>query len=180
MIVRKKESISRDFNTVYDENIEKIFRFAFLKTSSKDDAEDITSQAFIRFWKSYNKGKNSNSGLENPKAMLYTITRNLITDYYRKNRSPQKDGSNTKQQVSLDSVVVADKQIRADEEALLKGDIEQVMKALAKINDDYQNIIIWYYLDELSISEIANITNKTESTVRVLIHRALSALKKEL
>ena len=45
---------------------------------------------------------------------------------------------------------------------------------------EYQNIIIWRYLDDFSPKEIAQIMEKPEATIRVLVHRALAALKKKL
>ena len=53
-------------------------------------------------------------------------------------------------------------------------------KILSKLKEDYQNYIIWRYLDELSISEISQIAGKSQQSVRVGVHRALQALKREL
>ena len=55
--------------------------------------------------------------------------------------------------------------------------MEQIKRALVNLRDEYQNFIIWRYLDEMSISEIAQITEKSEGSVRVGVHRALAALK---
>jgi len=40
-------------------------------------------------------------------------------------------------------------------------------------------VIVWRYLDELSTKEIAEILGKSEGAARVLIHRALNALKEK-
>ena len=66
------------------------------------------------------------------------------------------------------------------QEAMVNAEIEEVRKALAGLRDEYQNLIIWRYLDELSTQEIAQITGKTEGSVRVGIHRALDTLRGEL
>ena len=55
-----------------------------------------------------------------------------------------------------------------------------VTQAMQGLKGDYQEIIIWRYLDDLSISEIAGILNKQEGAVRVMLHRALKDLKNEL
>ena len=49
-----------------------------------------------------------------------------------------------------------------------------------KNNPLYSDIIIWYYIEGLNSKEIAQIIQKTEGNVRVLIHRALESLKKEI
>ena len=58
--------------------------------------------------------------------------------------------------------------------------MEQIKRALVNLRDEYQNFIIWRYLDEMSISEIAQITEKSEGSVRVGVHRALAALKDKM
>ncbi len=179
MFKRKEKNKRKDFEKIYDTHVEKIFRFVYLKVSSKDDAEDITSKVFIKVWDSLSVEKDLS--LKSPKSFLYKVARNLIIDYYRKNRKdPAKEIQDAKTEVSLESVIAPDKEMRADERALLNSEIEEVKGALSLINEDYQNIIIWYYLDELTTSEIADLLDKPESSVRVLIHRAVTALRKSL
>ena len=170
----------RDFEKIYDAHVEQIFRFVYLKVSSKDDAEDITSKVFLKLWEAVSKKKEVD--IKNPRAFLYRVARNMVIDYYRKNREDEDETpkKNKAKKTPIEKVVVVDKEMRADERAMLDSQIEEIRSALSNINEDYQNIIIWYYLDELTTSEIANLLEKPEASVRVLIHRSLSALKKEL
>ncbi len=176
MFNRREKKLRKEFEKIYDSNVRQIFRFAYLKVSSKDDAEDITSRTFIRVWDSLKKEEQ----LKNPRAFAYRVVRNLVIDYYRKNRDRSPEDSNKPKQVPLDDVVALDKEMRADEKAILAMEVEEVKKALKEINEDYQNIIIWYYLDELTTAEIAELLEKPEASVRVLIHRAVSSLKEQL
>ncbi len=176
MFKRKEKKRKKEFEKIYDAHVEKIFRFVYLKVSSKDDAEDITSRVFIKTWDSFSK----DDSLKNPKAFLYKVARNLVIDYYRKNRDNSKKEDTFKKEVPLENIVVSDKEMRADERALLNSEIEGVKRALSRINEDYQNIIILYYLNELTTAEIAELLEKPESSIRVLIHRAVTALRKEM
>ncbi len=181
MLFGKKHKIKKEFEKIYDNNIEHIFRFAYLKVSSKDDAEDITSRAFLKLWQALNDKKGNS--IKNQRAFLYKVTRNLIIDYYRQNRDKQEkndDNKPKKQKVPLEKVIVVDKEVRADEKAFIESEMEEVRDALSRLNEDYQNIIILYYLNELTTSEISDLLDKPESSIRVLIHRALTALRKEL
>ncbi|MBI4122989.1 MAG: RNA polymerase sigma factor [Parcubacteria group bacterium] len=155
------------FSKVYDEHVASIYRFCYLKVSSRDLAEDLSSEVFLRFWKQLNSSR-----IDNDRAFLYGIARNVIADHYRKKQVST---------VSLEGNVldIAEDSHFADTLAV-SSDMEQVQKALAELNDEYQNLVIWRYLDELSISEIAQITGKTETNVRVGVHRALEALKERL
>ncbi len=170
MFFRKEQKKKKRFEEIYDSYVEQVYRFIFLKTGSKDEAEDITSKTFMRVWETV-KRENPETGMRNPRAYTYRIARNLLVDYYRSKR----EGN-----VSTDDVVIKDESMRADERAELNSEMEQVRNALSNLNEDYQDIIIWYYLNELSIQEIADITGKSETNVRVTAHRAISALKKEM
>ncbi len=152
------------FSDIYDKYVEKIYRFVFLKVGTQDVAEDLTSEVFTRTWQKIRK----DNAIENINAFLYQVARNLVTDYYRaKGRA---------QLVSIENVTVADaKDLQA--KAATYSDFEKVKAALSVLKDEYREIITWYYLDEFSISEIAKMTRKSEDTVRVIIHRAMQALK---
>jgi RNA polymerase sigma-70 factor (ECF subfamily) len=173
MFFGKDRKKKKEFEKIYEQNVDKIFRFAYLKVSSKDEAEDITSVVFTRFWEKIEKQeKHEDKEIKNPKAFLYTIARNMIIDHYR-GRREEKD-------VDIEKVIIKDERINIEEEASVKHDIEQIKKAIDNINEDYQDVIIWYYINELTIPEIAELLNKPEANIRVLIHRAIESLKKQL
>jgi len=159
----------KKFGKIYDKYVEKIYRFIFIKVSSKEVAEDLTSETFIRTWKSFEKGHE----IKNPNAFIYRIAKNLTVDFYReKAKSPV---------ISEDILQGAiDPESGQEEKLQLSGDIEQVKKSLANIKDEYQDVIVWRYLDGLSVPEISQILDKSEDAVRVTIHRALKALKEEI
>jgi len=55
-----------------------------------------------------------------------------------------------------------------------------VMTTIKKLNPIYADVLIYYYIQGLDSKEIALIISRTESNTRVIIHRALEALKKAL
>ena len=175
MFNKKEKKIKKEFEEIYDNYVEKIFRFAYLKVGTRDDAQDITSKAFVKLWDTLKEGKKE---LKNPKAFLYQVTRNLVIDHYRKNREGGPQGKDKK--IPLENIIVSDKEMRADEKAFIQSEMEEVKKALEEINEDYQDVIILYYLDELTSSEIADLLEKPENTVRVLIHRSVASLRKAM
>ena len=159
----------KNYSDIYDKYVGKIYRFVILKVKSQEIAEDLTSEVFIRGWQSF---KDKNSKIDNIQAFLYQIARNLLADHYRQESRAQL--------VSVESAIIADSGQDLKEKAFLQSDLEQVKAGLANIKEDYREVIIWYYLDELKVPEIAKILDKSEGTCRVLIHRALKALKNEL
>ena len=49
------DSINEQFSQIYDQYIDKIYRFVYLKVNSQETAEDITSKVFLRGWEAYKK-----------------------------------------------------------------------------------------------------------------------------
>ena len=158
----------KKFSQIYDQYIEKIYRFVFLKVNSRETAEDLTSETFLRAWESFEKGQE----IENIQAFLYRIARNLVTDYYRKKGRTRI--------VSTEMFPGADPRQNLEEKSLLESEIERIRLALTNLKEDYQNVIIWHYLDGLSITEAAQLLDRTEEATRVLLSRALKALKNQL
>jgi|TARA_Y100000294_G_C8467432_1_gene301239 RNA polymerase sigma-70 factor (ECF subfamily) len=165
----------RQFVKFYDKYAPRIYRFVYFKVNSIQDSEDITSEAFFKFWQNLAKLAEKKEKIAHPQALLYKIANNLVIDFYRKkprtelildpeddNLAKIRDKTDINKEISLDS------------------DIDQVKKALNQLKDEHQNIVIWRYLDDFSVKEMAQIIGKPEGTIRVLIHRALKELKKKL
>jgi RNA polymerase sigma-70 factor, ECF subfamily len=82
--------------------------------------------------------------------------------------------------VSVDNLPIIDRNSKFKEKAEIDSDMEQIKAKLASLSDDYQNVIIWHYLDDLPIREVAILLDRSEEATRVLLHRALEALKKDI
>lgn len=160
----------QEFSRIYDKYIEKIYRFIFLKVNSKETAEDLTSETFLRAWEIF---KNGNPEIENISAFLYQIARNLVIDFYREKNKTSVFSADL-------GYPIIDPRQNLEEKIKLNSDLELIRKAISELNEDYQNAIIWYYIDDLSIKEVANLLGKTENATRVLISRAMKALRTKL
>jgi len=105
------------------------------------------------------------------KAFLYRIANNLIIDYYRtKERQP----------ILIDEVMERNLGSKSEiaEKLDIKLEFEAVLKSLEKLNPEVKEVLIWRYIDGLSIGEIAEISEKTKNAIYVAIHRGLKELKK--
>lgn len=158
-------SIQKKFGYIYDKYVKKVYLFVYLKVSSQEIAEDITSRVFTQSWNKFKEVKN----LENPRAYIYRVARNEVVNYYRE-KSKLKI-------VSTESIEISGPEPEIEQETQVKSEIKDIKKAVSLLKDDYQNVIIWHYLDDLPVKEIAGIMEKPEGTVRVMLHRALKEVK---
>ena len=173
LLYKIKKNDKEAFVKAYDLYVDQIHRFIYFKVGSREEAEDLCSAVFLKTW---------NYILENTlkdhktlKALLYKIARNLIIDHYRKNKN--------KETISLDGdngIQIIDEQQGAAKIMELKTDLLVLETKLPELKDEYREVIILRFVNELSIKEIAEILDKPKGNIRVLIFRALKALKELL
>ena len=155
-----------EFEKNYQEYLNSIFRFAYIKTNSQFEAEEITSDVFAKYWQELTKGKD----IKNPRAFLYQCARNTVIDFYRKRGRTD----------IVSSEIVSEP---IDENQNLEGraqtalNMGQIVNVLSSLKDEYQTVIVWYYLDELSIPEIARNLHKSEGAVRTTLSRAMEQVR---
>ena len=161
------DNLHEQFSSIYDQYIDKIYRFVYLKVNSQEIAEDITSKVFLKGWEAFQGPKER---IKNPGAFLYQIARNAVVDHYR-----EKGRTNI---VSVDaSPEIADTATSVQDKAILSADINIVKTAIQKLKKEHQDIIIWHYLEDMPIANIAKLLDKPAGTVRVALHRGLKDLK---
>jgi RNA polymerase sigma-70 factor (ECF subfamily) len=165
----KKHKDKQAFIEAYDLYIEQVYRFVYFKIGSKEDAEDITSMVFLKCWNYIYEGKLESH--DTLKPLLYKIARNTIIDHYR-----QKQNRVT---VPLEAAAeTSDPSLDVHSAMVSNLDFQKVVQEkLPLLKEEYRDVIILRFINELSVSEIARILGKTSGNVRVLIHRALQSLQ---
>ena len=157
------------FSQIYDDFVDKIYRFVFFKVESESVAQDITSETFTRLWKQVYLNKE----IKNPSAFLYHAAKNLLVDYYRsKDKRPAELGES--------AVLVKDEKQNIEQQAILASDMEQVQKALGQLSDEHRQAVSLYYIDQQPISDVAKSLGKSTSTARVTISRGMKHLREIL
>ncbi|MFA5155698.1 MAG: RNA polymerase sigma factor [Patescibacteria group bacterium] len=171
ILSRLKNRDKEAFIEIYDQNVSEIHRFVYFKIGSREEANDLTSMIFLKAWNHI-----QNKALTDAKtlrALLYKIARNAIVDYYRETGS--------KVMVSLDDesrpVEVADESGDPDERLDQAANLALIRRLLPLMKEEYREVIIMKFINDLSIDEIADISEKSKGNIRVLLHRALNALR---
>jgi RNA polymerase sigma-70 factor (ECF subfamily) len=143
----------------------------YFKIGHEEEAKDLTSIIFLKTWNHI-----QNKTLENAKtlrALLYKIARTSIIDYYRENggkSSTSLDDENNHLEIVDDSV-----DLEADLDK--KANISLIKSKLPLLKDEYREVIILRFINDLTLEEIADISGKKKGNVRVLLHRALNSLR---
>ncbi|MBU1896111.1 RNA polymerase sigma factor [Patescibacteria group bacterium] len=155
------------FGQLYDGYVDKIFRFVYLKISHRQDAEDLTSDVFLKTW-NYLVQEDQKS-VDSFSGFVYGIARNSVVDWYRKKSKIQE--------CQLDGMIIRDYNLDIGKVLDLEIESIKLINTIKTLKQDYQDVILLRYIEELSISEIAKILDKRNASVRVTLHRAKEKLK---
>lgn len=173
LLYKIKKGDTESFAKVWDSYHEKIYRFIYLKVPTRQDAEDIAGETFLRFWHYLREGKQ----VESIQALLYKTARNLVVDFYRKRGKPTESFED----LVIEEIIVADRvDLSLEEKMTLKSNFEAIEETLRQLKDIYREVIVLHYLNELSVTEVSQIINRSRGATRVLLHRGVKTLKELL
>ncbi len=170
LVTSAREGNSEAFGQLYDLLAPKIYKFISFKVQQREQAEDILQDTFIKAWRGL-----ATLRLEqlNFSAWLYRIARNTVNDRYRKlYRSPRA--------VELDQameVATGESPLAA---AMTQSELEQVERASVRLPAHYRQVLELRFVQELSVTETAEVLGKSAMAVRLIQHRALKQLRNVL
>ncbi len=144
----------------------RIFRFISLKIPSREHAEDILQETFLKAWQAMPKLNLTNLYFG---AWLYKIARNLMNDHYRKAyRTPKME--------DIDEHYDLASQSDTAETVAVTLDLVRVREALPQLKQEYRQVLELRFVQEFSVEETAKVMSKTQVAVRIIQHRALKKL----
>ena len=152
------------FEQLYQENLERIYRFVYSHVRNQEVAEDLTSQIFLKATRSLDLEQSPHSG----SAWLFRVARTTMADYWRAHY--RQAGTH-----SLEELVEAGWQGPSDADPILvtssaAGRVEHILQALP---DRDREVLTCRFLLHLSVRETALRMGVTEANVKVMQYRAL-------
>ena len=153
---------------------EDIYRLAYYRTYSQMDAEDITQEVFVQ---AYRKLKSLND-TRRFRAWLYSIAVNRCNDFLRKRKFLSLLQFRSSQE---HEVMEAGKGMsnNYNDSIAKKKFWEQVRSLLDKLSTMEREVFTLRFMDHKNINEIAAILDKSESTVKTHLYRALNKVRKD-
>ena len=137
-----------------------VYRFANWLAGNSADAEDITSETFVRAWRNFDSART-----ETLKAYLFTIARSIYLESLRKNRIHA-----TLDESRPDAAPPAQKRLED------QSDLDLVSHILQSLPELDRSAFVMRIQSALPYAEIARVLQLTESAVKVKVHRARKKL----
>lgn len=149
---------------------EKVYRYVWVSTNSKEQAEDITQEVFLI---AYEKGKDFLEH-EKPLAFLYTTARNLVYEAYRENKKCMSMEIHENAIISQEEDLAEYLCNQAEQEIEVEPYAREIIEKLSK---DKQKLYRLYYVEHKSMREIAKEYKTNEVTIRMRYVRLRKEIK---
>jgi RNA polymerase sigma-70 factor, ECF subfamily len=156
------------FGVLYDRYFPQIYRFAYSRLRDQSLAEDVTSEVFFKALKNIKRYTYAGHPFS---SWLYQIALNAVADHYRGQRgeveledaAPLQDGA----------PAVVDEVVRRDSS-------RRVWAAIDQLPRQQRAAMVLKFGEDLKIDQIARIMGKSSGAVKLLLHRGVERLRRDL
>ena len=160
-----------EFEAVFADHRDAVFNLLFRLTGDHHASEDLFQEVFLKVY----GGLDRFDGRSALRTWITSIALNVFRDFLRKKRRREALSMN-----DLPGGVEVEDGARSPEEALLAGDERnEVQQALNGLRDTLRVPVVLFYIEGLPVKEVAAATGRTESDIKVSLHRARRILKKK-
>ena len=150
-------------------HFDRIYSYLHMTVGNRHDAEDLTTQTFLRMLESIGKFRFQAAPFS---AWLFRIAHNLSMDHFRANRRWQPEEEVPEPRDSEER--------SAEDEAFQSIGRQSMLELIDTLSHEQQQVLTLKFVFNFSNGEAATILDKTEGAVKSLQHRALVSLQKQL
>jgi len=154
---------AQEFQTFYQENLGLIYRFVYSKVGNREEAEDLTSQIFVKAV----RGVDTERGALSIQKWLFQVARTTVADYWR---SYYRISISSLEELLEDGWEGPANEEQAEFNA---NPVERVQRILQALPEHYREVLHCRFLLNLSIRDTALRMGLSEANIKVLQFRAL-------
>lgn len=179
LILKYLDGDNKSLNILIRNYLKPIYNFVYVYVSSKQEAEDITQEVFLKVWKNIKKFKKD----KNFKTWIYKIAKNTSIDFLKKKKnilfSDIDNNKENKDDLQFIETIADDEYL--PDEIYSKKELEiNIQNILDDIPIKYKEIMELYYINEFNFREISEIINEPLNTVKSKHRRGLIILKNKI
>ncbi len=160
---QRNEPGIQEFQAFYEDNLVSVYRFVFRSVRNREEAEDLTSQIFLKALRYLDPDRNAHSA----RSWLFRIAHTTIADYWRAHYRALTSSLEVRLEVGwegpTEEVIVGTNELAA----------VQVSNLLQALPERYREVLSCRFLFNLSIRETAATMGVSEANVKTLQFRAI-------
>src|SRR5262245_16916940 len=175
-LVQAAKSDPARFDALYRRYLARVYSYAYYELGDHHAAEDATEATFVSALTNLQRFEerarpSDGEGASTFRVWLFQIARNEVAGERRRAmRRPTEP---------IGETIVADP-LNVEAEAVRRDQARQAWRAVGRLPGERRQAVVLRFVDELSTAEIAGVLGRSEGAVRVLIHRALRTIAREL
>jgi RNA polymerase sigma-70 factor, ECF subfamily len=165
------------FDALYRRYLAQVYSYAYHELGDHHEAEDATERAFLaalaglpRFEERARPA--DGDGASTFRVWLFQIARNAVANQRRTRRRHPV--------APLEAAALVADPLDVERTAALRDEGAAAWRAVGRLPADRRQALILRFVDEMSTAEIAGVLGRSEGAVRVLVHRALRAVARDL
>ena len=165
------------FEALYRKYLAQVYSYAFYELRDHHEAEDATERTFLNALANLGRFEErarpaDGEGASTFRVWLFQIARNAVAERRRQRRR--------RPEAPLEAAVTVAAPGDLEADAALHDDAVEAWRAIGRLPGDRRRALILRFVDEMSTAEIAGVLGRSEGAVRVLIHRALRSVARDL
>lgn len=174
------EAAQRDparFEPLYRKYLAQVYSFAYYELGDHHAAEDVTERTFLRALAALPRfderaRPEDGEGASTFRVWLFRIARNVVANERRDRRRHPA--------TPLDHASVLLDPLDVESSAVRRAETAAAWAAVGRLPEDRRRALVLRFVDEMSTAEIAGVLGRSEGAVRVLIHRGLRSVARDL
>ena len=176
-LVEAAQADPAHFEALYRKYLAQVYSFAYYELRDHHEAEDATERTFLAALANLARFEErarpaDGEGASTFRVWLFQIARNAVAERRRRQRRHLE--------LPLEAAAtVADPQ-DVEAAAVQRDAAAAALQAVSRLPPDRRRALILRFVDEMSAGEIAGVLGRSEGAVRVLIHRALRSVARDL
>ena len=168
IVIRLQDGDRTAFDELYERYSGPLFRSAWMLLGNREDAEDVLQETFVTCYFHI-------SELERPESLKYWLFRIM-------RRSSCRFGKKHSTEIPSENITLLRDAARIGEESLERNALssERTCELLSVLSQKQREVAVLYYLEEMTVPEIAEVLECFEGTVKSRLFSARKKLKQFL
>jgi RNA polymerase sigma-70 factor (ECF subfamily) len=169
LVERAQQGDRAALEELYLIHFDRIYSYLHMSVGNKHDAEDLTTQTFLKMLESINRFRWQSAPFS---AWLFRIAHNLAMDHFRARRRWQPEEEVPEP--------LGSEEPSAELEAMQSIGRQSMMELIERLSPEQQQVLTLKFVFNFANADVATILEKTEGAIKSLQHRALASLQKQI